>query len=173
MITNETINTILNRRSIRKFKNQEIEKEKLDIIMKCGTMAPSAMNHQSSLIVLLKDEEIKKELFRITDLYYPKKSPYFYGAKTIIIVFGDSTCKCPIEDGSLVLENMFLAAKSLGVGSCWINYLRDLFKTKEGQALQEKMNIDKKYFVVGTCILGYPDEEPLAKARKDGYIREI
>ena len=86
-------------------------------------------------------------------------------------MFGDSNCKCPIEDGSLVLQNLFLAAQSINIGSCWINYLRELFRTEEGIKLQEKMNIPSNYFVVGTCILGYPDEEPMLKQRKEDYIK--
>ena len=68
---------------------------------------------------------------------------------------------------------MFLAAQSLGIGSCWINYLRDLFKTEEGKKLQEKMNIPSHYFVIGTCILGYPNETPIIKERKSDYIKFI
>ena len=68
---------------------------------------------------------------------------------------------------------MFLAANSLGIGSCWINYLRDLFKTEEGKELQKEMGIEDKYFVVGTCILGYPDENPVVKTRKENYINQL
>ena len=71
------------------------------------------------------------------------------------------------------MQNLFLAANSLGIGSCWINYLRELFKTEEGKLLQEKMNIPNNYFVIGTCILGYPNEKPIIKERKKDYIREI
>ena len=170
---NNTIKDIQERRSIRNYKNQKITKEELNIILKSGTYAPSAMNQQSSLIVYLENEDFYKEICALTDKYFPSRKPYFYGAKDIIIVFGNSNCKCPIEDGSLVLQNMFLAAQSLGIGSCWINYLRDLFKTEEGKKLQEKMNIPSHYFVIGTCILGYPNETPIIKERKSDYIKFI
>lgn len=68
---------------------------------------------------------------------------------------------------------MFLCATSLNIGSCWINYLRDLFKTEEGKVLQEKMGIPGNYFVVGTCILGYPEESPIMKERKKDYVKVI
>ncbi len=170
---NNIIENIKTRRSIRSFKDKRILQEELNIILDAATYAPSALNQQSSLMVVIKNEEIYNELCVLTEKYFPTRKPYFYGSKDIIIVFGDSNCKCPIEDGSLVLQNLFLAANSLGIGSCWINYLRELFKTEEGKLLQEKMNIPNNYFVIGTCILGYPNEKPIIKERKKDYIREI
>lgn len=170
---NNIIENIKTRRSIRSFKDKRILQEELNIILDAATYAPSALNQQSSLMVVIKNEEIYNELCVLTEKYFPTRKPYFYGSKDIIIVFGDSNCKCPIEDGSLVLQNLFLAANSLGIGSCWINYLRELFKTEEGKLLQEKMNIPNNYFVIGTCILGYPNEKPIIKERKKDYIRVI
>ncbi len=170
---NNVIENIKKRRSIRKYKDQKITNEELNIILEAGTYAPSALNQQSSLIVYINDKNIYNEICDLTTKYFPNRLPHFYGSKDIIIVFGDSNCKCPIEDGSLVLQNLFLSAQSLGIGSCWINYLRDLFKTEEGLKLQEKMNIPSNYFVIGTCILGYPDEQPNIKPRKEDYIRII
>lgn len=170
---NNIIENIKTRRSIRSFKDKRISQEELNIILDAATYAPSALNQQSSLMVVIKNEEIYNELCVLTEKYFPTRKPYFYGSKDIIIVFGDSNCKCPIEDGSLVLQNLFLAANSIGIGSCWINYLRELFKTEEGKLLQEKMNIPNNYFVIGTCILGYPNEKPSIKERKKDYIREI
>lgn len=170
---NQVIEAIKSRRSIRSFKEQRITEEEMNIILEAGTYAPSALNQQSSLLVVLKDENIYNEICLLTDKYFPNRKPYFYNAKDIIIVFGDSNCKCPIEDGSLVLQNLFLAAQSLNIGTCWINYLRDLFKTEEGIKLQEKMNIPSNYFVIGTCILGYPNEAPILKERKKDYIKIV
>lgn len=172
-MNNQVIEVIKSRRSIRSFKEQRITDEEMNIILEAGTYAPSALNQQSSLLVVLKDENIYNEICLLTDKYFPNRKPYFYGAKDIIIVFGDSNCKCPIEDGSLVLQNLFLAAQSLNIGTCWINYLRDLFKTEEGMKLQEKMNIPSNYFVIGTCILGYPNEKPVLKERKKDYIKIV
>ena len=170
---NNTIKDIKERRSIRKYKNTRITKEELNIILDAGKYAPSAMNQQSSLMVVVESDDIYQEICDLTEKYFPTRKPYFYGARDIIIVFGDSNCKCPIEDGTLVLQNMFLTAKSINIGSCWINYLRELFKTEEGIKLQERMNISNNYFVIGTCILGYPDEEPALKPRKEEYIKIV
>ncbi len=172
-MSNLVFNNIKERRSIRKFKDMHIKQEELDLILEAGTYAPSGMNQQSSLLAVLKNEEILSEIYNLTDKYFGGRKPYFYGAKDIVIVFADNNSLCPIENGTLVLQNMFLCANSLNVGSCWIHYLRDLFKTEEGKKLQAKMGIAENYFVVGTCILGYPDEKPIIKPRKKDYIKVV
>ena len=86
-------------------ENTRITKEELNIILDAGKYAPSAMNQQSSLMVVVDSDDIYQELCDLTEKYFPTRKPYFYGARDIIIVFGDSNCKCPIEDGTLVLQN--------------------------------------------------------------------
>ena len=112
-MNNLVFENIKERRSIRKFTNQRVDKQQLQMILEAGTYAPSALNQQSSLMVVVEDEGIYEEICKLTEKYFPNRKPYFYGAKDIIIVFGDCNCKCPIEDGSLVLQNLFLCATSL------------------------------------------------------------
>ena len=59
---NETINTILNRRSIRKYKQEQIADEKLNLILECGSYAPSGMNMQSYAFVAIQNEEIMNDI---------------------------------------------------------------------------------------------------------------
>lgn len=170
---NIIIEAIKNRRSIRSYKDERIKDEELNQILNAGIYAPSAMNQQSSLLVAIKDDDIYNELCILTDKYFSNRKPYFYGARDLIIVFADSNALCPVENGSLVLQNLFLAAYSLNIGSCWVHYLKDLFKTEEGKKLQNKMGVPENYFVVGTCILGYPNETPVLKPRKENCIKVI
>lgn len=172
-MSNIVLNNIKNRRSIRSYKNERIKEVELNQILEAGIYAPSALNQQSSIIVAIRNDDIYNQLCELTEKYFPNRKPYFYGCKDIVIVFADDKALCPIENGSLVLENMFLAAQSLNIGSCWIHYLRDLFKTDEGKVLQEELEIPENYFVVGTCILGYALETPVIKNRKENYIKVI
>ena len=79
-------------------------------------------------MVVIDNDEIYKEICLLTDKYFPSRKPYFYNSKDIIIVFGDSNCKCPIEDGSLVLQNLFILGcavlfiQGLAVTSYWFNF---------------------------------------------------
>jgi nitroreductase len=76
-----------------------------------------------------------------------------------------------VEDASVALANMFNAASSLGLGSCWVHRTRQMFESDEGKALLRTWGVKGEYVGVGSCILGYPDGEPSQAApRKDGSV---
>lgn len=170
---NSTIQIIKNRRSCKAFTNEKLPSSLVDEILKCGTYAPSALNKQSASIICLENDEIVENL-RKSLIEFVGKDP-FYGARTIVLVVADSNTKCPIQDASCVLENMFIAATSLGIGSCWINCLHDYFATEEGHEFKKNvLNLPHNMITVGTCVLGYKqDVELVDKPRKDDYIRKI
>ena len=66
-----------------------------------------------------------------------------------------------------------LAADSIGIGSCWINFVVHFFETPEGKALQKEFGVDENYLSVGSFILGYPNETPQPKPRNEGCITII
>ena len=79
-----------------------------------------------------------------------------------------------VQDGSLVLGNLMNAAHALGLGSCWINRIRETFERPDGQALLKKWGVEGEWTGVGSCILGYPEgPEPSPAERKPGYYRII
>jgi nitroreductase len=95
----------------------------------------------------------------------------YYGAPTLVLVLADKTKITPVEDASLALGNMFTAAYSLGLGSCWVHRTRQMFESKEGKALLKKWGVEGDYVGVGSCVLGYPDcEHPQAAPRKDDFV---
>lgn len=172
---NETLKTIFHRRSIRSYQPEQIRDDELNTILEAGCMAPSAMNQQSWHFTVLQNPTIiqrlidvaKKELGR-DDTFSP-----FYGAPTVVLVFGKRDAISPVSDGSLAMENMFLAADSIGIGSCWINFVVHLFETPTGKLLQKELGVGEDYLCVGSLILGYPNEEPQPKPRKEGSINII
>ena len=95
----------------------------------------------------------------------------YYGAPTVILVLADKSKVTPVEDACLALGNMFIAAHSLGLGSCWVHRTRQMFESEEGKALLKKWGVKGDYVGVGSCILGYPDgEQPQAAPRKDDFV---
>jgi nitroreductase len=95
----------------------------------------------------------------------------YYGAPTLVLVLADKTKITPMEDASLALGNMFTAAYSLGLGSCWVHRTRQMFESKEGKALLKKWGVEGDYVGVGCCVLGYPDcEHAQAAPRKDDFV---
>ncbi len=171
---NETIKTLIERRSCKKLKSEQIKKEELDLILQAGMNAPTGKGMQSPIILVLQDKEKTEKLKEINKKILGRDVDPFYNAPTVLVVMADKNMFTYVEDGSLVLGNMMNAAFSLGVGSCWIHRAKEEFETPEGKALLKEWNIPENYEGVGHCILGYADMEyPEPKPRKKDYVRYI
>ena len=168
---NETIKNLIERRSCRKYKREQIKDEELNEILKAGKYAPTGMGLQSPKIVVVQNKDIIQKLSKLNAKIMGKDIDPFYSAPTVIVILADKTKITYLEDGSLVMGNLMNAAHSLGIGSCWIHRAKEEFETEEGKALLKEWNISDNYVGVGHCILGYPDgilQEP--KPRKKDYI---
>lgn len=175
---NETIYDLKNRRSIRKFKDEQISDEDLKIILETGTYAPTGRGAQSPKIVVIQDEEKIKELSAWNRSFFPvpvsDDMDPFYGAKTLLIVLADSELPTWVEDGASVLAVLVNAAHAVGVGSCWIHRARDEFASPKGKELLKEWGIPERYEGVGHVVLGYPDmEAPEPLPRKEDYIHFV
>ena len=175
---NQTINDLKTRRSIRKFKDEQISDEDLKIILETGTYAPTGRGTQSPKIVVIQDEEKIKELSAWNRSFFPVEVPEdldpFYGAKTLLIVLADREMPTWIEDGASVLAVLVNAAHAVGVGSCWIHRARDEFASPKGKELLNEWGIPERYEGVGHVVLGYADmEAPEPLPRKEDYIHFV
>lgn len=172
---NEVIQAMLDRRSVRAFRPEPVAEETLQEILLAGTYAASGMGRQSGKIVVVQDPETREQLraMNAAVLGKPDADP-FYGAPTVCVVLADSQVGTWVEDGSLVMGNLLLAASALGVGACWIHRARDEFDSPEGKALLRKWGVPETYRGVGHCILGYAAADPApAKDRKAGFVIRI
>ncbi len=172
---NQVLQCMKERRSIRSFEPKPVEDEKLNAILEAGTYAASGMGKQSPIMVVVKDDETKEQLRKMNAAVMgnPDTDP-FYEAPIIVIVLADKNRGTYVEDGSLVIGNLMLAAHSLGVGSCWIHRAKEEFESPEGMALLEKWGIKGDYVGVGHCILGYvKGDYPAAKPRKEKSIYTV
>ena len=170
---NKTLEDIKARRSIRRYKPEQISRAELDAVLEAGTWAPTAKNDQRACIVAVTDKTVRDQLSRMNADVLGSSGDPFYGAPAVCVVFGDGSWVNGDRDGSLVMGNMMLAAHAIGLGSCWINRADEMFATDEGKALKAKWGVPEEYTGVGCCILGYPDESPAAKPRKEGYIIRV
>lgn len=171
---NDVIKNIIERRSIRKYKSNMVEEELIDEVLKAGTYAPTGKNRQSPIIIAIKNKEIRDKLSKLNAKIMGVDTDPFYGAPVVLVVLADKDCPTYIYDGSIVMENMMLAASSLGLGSCWIHRAKEGFETEEGKEILKSLGIEGNYEGIGNCILGYPDTEKLeAKPRKENYIYKI
>lgn len=171
---NEVINTIKKRRSIRSFRNEQITEEQIDTILEAGSYAPSGMGQQATMMVAVQDPEVIAQMSGLNAQVMGMDIDPFYGAPTVVVVFADSSRLTYVEDGSLVIGSMMLAASSIGVDSCWIHRAKETFETEEGKELKKKWGVPENYVGIGNCILGYRDGDlPQAAERKQGRIIHI
>lgn len=167
----DTLIDLKTRRSIRNFKKEQIQEEVLKAILEAGTYAPTGMNAQSPLMVVVQEKEQIKKLSQLNAAVMETETDPFYGAPTVIIVFADKNRRTCIEDGSLVMGNLMNAAHALGIGSCWINRAREVFDSEEGREIARQWGVTDNYIGIGNCILGYVEGDyPEAKPRKEDYI---
>ena len=171
---NEVIKTLTERRSVRRYTKKQVEEEKLQLILKAGTYAPTGMGSQSPIMVVVQDAETISVLSRLNAKAMGSSGDPFYGAPTVVIVLADKNVWTCVEDGSLVMGNLMNAAFSLGVDSCWIHRAKEVFETKEGKELLKKWGIPENYIGVGNCILGYREGALSSpRPRKSNYIYRV
>ena len=170
----ELLELLKTRRSIRKYKAEQVKTEELDAVLEAGTYAPTGSGAQSPVIVAVQDPETRELLSRMNAIVMGTESDPYYGAPTLVIVLADPERGTWVEDGSCVLDNMMNAAHALGLGSCWIHRERQMFDSPEGKDLLKTWGLPETLRGVGSIALGYPDgAAPEPKPRKPGYIVKI
>ena len=148
---------ILSRRSIRRYENRDLPDEVLRPILEAGRQAPSAANRQPIRFVVVKDCNLMKNLCDNLIARFVKNAPVaIVGCADIKSLL---TGKWAIVDAAIAMQNMVIAAWSLGIGSCWVGAC-DEAKVKE------LLKIPDKWKVVGLVTLGYPSEQPNPRKKK-------
>lgn len=161
------------RRSIRKYKPQQVSDAHLDAILEAGLYAASGMNTQNTVMVAVRDKEIRDQLSRMNAAVMGSTADPFYGAPCVVVVLVEPERYTAVEDGALVMGNLMQAAHDIGVGSCWIHRARQMFESEEGKSLLRRWGLREDLIGVGNCILGYPDETPAPKPRREGRIVKV
>jgi len=154
----ELIELMRRRRSIRKYSDEAIPEDKLTQILQAGLLAPTSRGMRPWEYYVVKDKDILKKLSQAKQ----HGAALIAGCDTAIVVSADSELADTwIEDSSIALAYMDLAASSLGIGSCWVQ-MRMRKDEKGGDAEQnvrQIMGIEDPFRVVGVLALGVPAEE--------------
>ena len=152
---NETLNTILTRRSIRAYTDKQIDDATIDILLKAGMYAPSATNNQPWHFVVVRSKDAMNKIMEV--------HPYSKMLKTanaVIVVCAEQTSEVQKmffpQDLGACTENILLAANSLGIGSVWLG----VYPGKERvQEIAQIFDIPDDIVPFGLISLGYPAEE--------------
>ena len=184
---NEIIQNILTRRSVRTFQEEQIKDEDLTDILEAAKYAPSAMGKQGWHFSVVQNTEmiqaltlaIKEALVESPNEQFQKMGSNpnfnpFYNAPTIIITSYEKDAIAGVADCSVALENIFLAANSLNIGSCWINILAFVANHPKVREQLTQLGVPSDYELSGTASLGYSSKEPAKAApRKEGTVNIV
>ncbi|MBP2659873.1 MAG: nitroreductase [Firmicutes bacterium] len=191
---NEIINNILTRRSIRVFKEEQIPESDLNVILEAATFAPTGMNAQSWHFTAIHSKEKLAQFNSLVQkvlVKHPGEDPsmpyidflkkvaeapnfnFFYHAPTLVIASNSisSASAAPQSDCTAALQNIFLAAHSLGIGSCWIHLLVLISDLPEIRDYLTELGVPPEHRIYGSAALGFPGRStPKPAPRKAGTI---
>lgn len=163
------------RRSIRKYTAEPVEDEKLEAVLEAARLAPSWKNQQCWRFLVLREPARRAALLASFHEDNPGRKSLAL-APLAIVVCADPAASGSEEgkdyylaDAAIAFEHLCLAAHGLGLGTCWLGWF------DEG-SLKETLGIPAELRVVGVTPLGYPDQEPKARPRKElgeiAYLEE-
>ena len=171
---NETMKTILERRSIRSFSSEPIDEAILKDLADAGMHAPSAMCRKTWKFTVVMNQDIIKRLSAVIEKVLDRSGYNMYNPVALIIPSNERDCKFGREDNACALQNIFLAAQSYGVGSVWINQLTGICDEKEVREILKEIEIPDSHIVYGLAALGYADPNaPKPEYREIGEVKFV
>ena len=158
----DVFSAINRRRSVRAYKAAEVEEEKLKKILEAGRLSPSASNRQDWKFIVVRNMEARKKLAKAAF------GQSFVGEAPVVIVACGTEPKTTMACGqpthtvdvSIACAFMILEAYELGLGTCWVGAFNE-------DEVKKVLKIPESVRVVAVIPLGYPDEDPSQRSRKD------
>lgn len=167
------------RRSVRKYQDRPVEREKLQKLVECGINAPSAMNKQPWQVRVVDNPEFISgitEVFVAADSTQASSADFknmFRNAPAVVFIASPKDGSGQLDCG-LLGENIILAAQSLGLGTCCLGGPIRFMKTDAGAApYLKRLDIPEDYELLYAIGVGYPDESPEAKPRDNSKVKFI
>ena len=176
----DALELMTTRRSTRTFKDQPLEREKLDKILEAGRHAPSGGNNQYTHFLVLQDKAVLNELAALVKQEFQKQEPtpgmyrsmvntilaskkerycFYYEAPVLIVTANRADYTNNIADCACALENMMLMANALDLGSCWINQLKWLNENEAVMPFLHRLGLEEGERPYGAVAVGYPNTE--------------
>lgn len=176
---NQVINTIMTRRSIRKYAPQAVARDTMDLILQCGINAPNGQNKQSWEVRVVDSPALLDAMRDAMAQGHPDMPAdmvrgCFRGAPTMVFIARDLSYDFSAYDCGLLAENMVLSAWSMGIGSiCLGSPVRFLTDNDACRPLVDKLGFSEGY-ELSLCVgFGYPEETPAAKPRDWGKVKYV
>jgi nitroreductase len=166
---NQTIETILKRKGTMSYSAQQIKDEDLNLILEAGIAAPTARNNQNWHFTVVQNKDILQQIDNGTLKLMGSAAPGYhplYQAPTVIVVSAPADYFYADQDCAIAVENMSIAATSLGLGSRYLLSPTHFFEHETGSGIKKEIGIPDGYKTVACLSVGYdanPDREPTAR----------
>ncbi|SHK75319.1 nitroreductase family protein [Xylanibacter ruminicola] len=180
MEVNPVLSNIMARRSIRKYLDKPVEHAKLEIVVRAGINAPSAVNRQPWIVRVVEDQKLIAD---VTEVYKEANAEMVKRDKDFKNMFRNAPnliCVCTPANGGgeldagLLGENMMLAAQSIGLGTCCLGGpVRFLLSNEKCKFFLDRLDIPEGYKLNYILAIGYPDEQPAAKPRDASKVKYL
>lgn len=163
---NDVIKTILARKGTRTYSEVPVEREKLELLAKTAIAAPNAYNAQKWHFSVIRNKEvldelsakILKKLIEIGECKVGEVYDAFHGAPVIMVFVASKDNQFGKQDCSAACQNVAVAAKSLGLGSRYLDIPNHFFNAPEGEFDKQKIGIPDKYETICFLSIGYPED---------------
>ncbi len=189
---NEFTELIISRRSVRKYRAEQVKEEQLQAIVKAGVYAPNGINAQRWHFTVIQNVDILKELNTLVRKAFVKNIDsdnkiikmtanaarnenysFYYGAPTVVLVSSDISNQNAIADSVCAVENILLAAHAEGLGGVYINQLTWFDNEPEIRALLTKIGVPANYHVCASAAIGYSAGTPGRAIRNEDVVNYI
>ena len=171
---NPVIENILARRSIRSYKPDKIEREKLDRIIECGIWAPNGQHRESWEVRVVTNPDMLAEIDSLYNIYSNgNNSRAAFGAPAVAFIAYDTTYDLSQVDCGLLGGNMMLAANSMGIGSCCLGGLARFMTSPQAATLLAPLDFPDTHRLLYAIAFGYPIETPAPNGRRTDNVRII
>ena len=156
----DALTCIETRRSIRGFEERKLDREQLTVLAEAARSAPTAMNQQTRRITVLQNKEMMEKLRAAVAAELGNAGYSFYAPDALIIPSDGRDACMPVQNCSCALENVFLAAHAIGLGSVWINQLNGICDRPGVRAVLDELKIPREHLVWGMAAVGYAAAPP-------------
>jgi len=160
----EVIKAIMTRHSTRSFTEQPVTKADLEVIVDAARFAPSARNLQLWQFTVVQNPDVLKRLAKAVGAALGNDNYNFYCPSALIITSAEREFPFGTYDCACAMENMFLAAHALGLGSVWINQLQATCEDPSVRAILTEIGVPTNHIAHGSAAIGY---EAAVAPRKD------
>ena len=166
-MTEEMLNLIRKRRTIRRFTEDNVSEEQVDTLLEMAMCAPNRLNGQPWHFVVIRDKELQKQ---IADTYQVR--PYVEQAPVVIAIGANPAESATwMMDISAAAENLLLAATAMGLGGAWFGAPGTVLWQQTEDLLREALSVPPHIRIPTMLAIGHPAQEPPPHGKHDRFVR--